>query len=93
MTTILAAMSNDDGSASDGMSAFLLVVIAILALAVLALFIVALVSVVSSAALTVGGKVVWVLVVFAFPIIGSILWFVWGRTAQLSRPEPEIPNS
>lgn len=89
MTTVFSAMSNADSTVDDGMSAFVLVIIALLALAVLALFIVALISVVSSVALTVGGKVVWALVVFAFPIVGSILWFAWGRNAQLSRTAPE----
>lgn len=53
--------------------------------ALLALLIAAIVSVVRNSQLTTGGKVVWILICLSFSIIGPIIWFVWGRDAQLNK--------
>ncbi|WP_394938243.1 PLD nuclease N-terminal domain-containing protein [Psychromicrobium sp. YIM B11713] len=42
-------------------------------------FISALISVLGSSNLTAGGKALWILVVFAFPFLGPLGWFIWGR--------------
>ncbi|QRQ65860.1 PLDc N-terminal domain-containing protein [Corynebacterium sp. SFY-K9] len=48
----------------------------------LIIFIAALVSILSSSRYTVFGKVVWIVVTFTFPILGPIVWFIWGRNAE-----------
>lgn len=48
----------------------------------LIIFIAALVSILSSSRYTVCGKVVWIVVTFTFPILGPIVWFIWGRNAE-----------
>ncbi len=49
----------------------------------LVMFVVSLVEIVRHRRISGGGKVVWVLIAFAFPILGPILWFVWGRNGAL----------
>lgn len=51
----------------------------------LALFIITVISVIRNQNLTSGGKVVWILLAFNLRIIGAILWFAWGRNAQLTK--------
>lgn len=66
------------GWASVGM--LLLAVLAVVGL--VTLFIAALVSVVKSPRLMAGGKLVWIVVVFCFPFLGPLVWFLWGRHVQ-----------
>lgn len=43
------------------------------------LFVAALVSIARNRTHTSGGTVIWALIVLAFPVLGSILWFLIGR--------------
>lgn len=55
------------------------------AVAGLALLLSALWSIMGSRRLATPGRVLWVLVVLAFPLLGPVAWFAWGRTARLDR--------
>ncbi|MDN5581650.1 MAG: PLD nuclease N-terminal domain-containing protein [Corynebacterium sp.] len=85
MQYTLAAVTNSDGSLSDGWAIALLVVLGVIALALLAFIIAALVSVVTSDVLAGGGKAVWFLLILAFPLLGAALWFLWGRKGQFTQ--------
>lgn len=54
-------------------------VAAIFALGALVLMISAIASVANSRSYTPGLKALWVLAILAFPILGSLVWFVVGR--------------
>ena len=71
-------MIEDTGGAWIG-----LIVVWILAGIQLVLFIAAFISVLASKRYTGGGKFLWVVVVFALPLLGPIGWFVAGRNAQI----------
>jgi hypothetical protein len=73
-------------------SVVLLILAAALVVAYLALFIGALVSILRSPVLTGGGKVLWVVVIFVFQLLGPLAWFLWGRHAQLSRPPYSVAH-
>jgi hypothetical protein len=66
--------------------AWLVVVIAAI-VAQIVLFVAGVVSVVRSSRLTTTGRLVWVLAMLVFPLVGPIVWFAWGRrgTAQIYR--------
>jgi hypothetical protein len=49
------------------------------------LFITALITIFASSRYTGGGKFLWVLLVFAWPLVGPIGWLIWGRRAQIRR--------
>jgi hypothetical protein len=51
----------------------------------LALVVAALWSIWSSRRLSGAGRLLWTVVVFAFPLLGSCAWFFWGRDARLDR--------
>ncbi|MGJ3190752.1 PLDc N-terminal domain-containing protein [Paenarthrobacter sp. FR1] len=51
-------------------------------LVLIALLVTALVSILRSRRLTPGGTVLWILIVFAFPALGPLLWFIAGRSAS-----------
>jgi hypothetical protein len=51
-----------------------------------ALFIVALISIARNRTYSSGGTVVWALIVFAFPMLGPVLWFSVGRRARQDLP-------
>ncbi|MCF6769551.1 PLD nuclease N-terminal domain-containing protein [Corynebacterium sp. MC-04] len=36
----------------------------------------------SSSRYTVFGKIIWIVVTFCFPILGPIVWFIWGRNVE-----------
>ncbi|MFS0733051.1 PLD nuclease N-terminal domain-containing protein [Microbacterium sp. 1P10UB] len=40
----------------------------------------ALVSIVRSPRLSTGYKVLWIVIVFVFPFLGPLVWFLFGRT-------------
>ena len=52
----------------------------LLGLLVLVLDVIALVNIVTSS-MSVGGKVLWGIIVIALPIVGMLLYFVFGKKA------------
>lgn len=60
----------------------------VLVLVPLVLFVIAAVSVMRSPRYTGGGKALWVLVLWALPVLGPIGWFVVGRTARVRTDIP-----
>ncbi len=72
-------------SDSGGWWFVVLILVAAVVIALAVLFIAALVSILRTRTLTVGGKVLWVIAAFVFPVLGPLVWFLWGRGAQLSR--------
>ncbi|MCI1257393.1 MULTISPECIES: PLD nuclease N-terminal domain-containing protein [Corynebacterium] len=93
MVTVVAAVTDADGALTPGWGTALAVLLGVLALALLVLVISALVSIVRADALTTGGKVLWAVVVFAFPFIGSLAWLIWGRGAVLQRPAGQASST
>jgi hypothetical protein len=57
----------------------------VVAVAVIAVLFAAFWSIASSRRLTFAGRLLWMVVVLAFPVIGSVAWFVGGRHANLDR--------
>lgn len=57
--------------------------IAIAAVLLLALFVGALVSISRSTNYNTGGKALWVLVCFAFPLVGPLVWFGFGKNSTM----------
>jgi Phospholipase_D-nuclease N-terminal len=49
------------------------------------LFIIALITILVSRRYTGGGKLIWVLLVFVLPVVGPIVWLIWGRRAQFRK--------
>jgi hypothetical protein len=49
------------------------------------LFVIALITILVSSRYTGGGKFLWILLVFAWPLVGPIGWLIWGRRAQVRR--------
>jgi hypothetical protein len=49
------------------------------------LFITALITILASRRYTGGGKFLWILFVFAWPLVGPIGWLIWGRRAQIRK--------
>lgn len=93
--TVLADAAGTSGTggadSSDGpavLGFILLLLIALVVVAYLALFLGSLVSVLRSRNLTAGGKLLWVIAIFVFQLLGPLVWFLWGRGAQLSRYPP-----
>jgi hypothetical protein len=60
-------------------------VVGVVLVAHLGFFLAALWSISSSRRLTGAGRLLWVVVVLAFPLLGSAAWFLWGRDARLDR--------
>lgn len=58
------------------------VLVLLVALAALVLVIAAIVSIVQSPRYPTGIKALWVLAVLAFPLIGSLAWFIFGRNSH-----------
>ena len=55
---------------------------------VAALFICALISIARSKNYTPAGRALWLLVVFALPALGPMLWFLMGRASSPTGPSP-----
>lgn len=72
-------------SMSMGLSEALIVLVII---AIISLSLVALVSIISAPQPSAGIKAVWIVALFLFPLITALLWFIWGKTANLNKPEP-----
>ncbi|SDI50016.1 Phospholipase_D-nuclease N-terminal [Rhodococcus triatomae] len=58
--------------------------IVVVGLLILALFVGAIVDIARSDTYQTGGKAVWILLVFAFPVLGPVVWFVWGRKSSFT---------
>ncbi|WP_366513529.1 PLDc N-terminal domain-containing protein [uncultured Corynebacterium sp.] len=71
------ATANDNGG-----SMVTLIGLVLLIAIPLVIFICALISIVSSSRYTLFGKIIWIVVTFTFPILGPIVWFIWGRNAE-----------
>lgn len=71
------AAANDNGG-----SMVTLIGLVLLIAIPLVIFICALISIVSSSRYTLFGKILWIVVTFTFPILGPIVWFIWGRNAE-----------
>ncbi|WP_433269636.1 PLD nuclease N-terminal domain-containing protein [Actinosynnema sp. CS-041913] len=79
---------------SDSVGVSVAVFLAFLALLQLALWIAAIVSVLRSQRLTGGGKFLWIVVIVGFPFLGSLGWFIFGRTARLVKADPvQVPGT
>jgi hypothetical protein len=70
-------------AASDASNVGIVVAAVVLGLAQLILWIVAAVSIVRNDRLTGGGKLLWFVVIIAFPFLGCLGWFLFGRNAAL----------
>jgi RsiW-degrading membrane proteinase PrsW (M82 family) len=77
MVTLIAQESD------NAVSVVFMIVLAAIALALIVLWVAAIVSVLRSNRLTGGGKTLWIVVILAFPFLGSLAWFIFGRDAQL----------
>jgi Phospholipase_D-nuclease N-terminal len=68
---------------SDSVGVVVGVLLILVSLALVVLWVAAIVSVLRNPRLTGGGKFLWVVVVLAFPFLGSLGWFVFGKDARL----------
>ena len=59
-------------------------VVLVAVLGAVVLFIAALVSIIRSPNYTVAGRAVWIFVVLAFPFLGPLVWFIWGRKSTFA---------
>ncbi|MGU3358122.1 PLDc N-terminal domain-containing protein [Microbacterium sp. M4A5_1d] len=59
------------------------VVAAVLAAVVAILFISSLISILASPRYTGGGKLLWIIGIFVFPMIGPLVWWLGGRKARI----------
>ncbi|WHT21942.1 PLD nuclease N-terminal domain-containing protein [Crossiella sp. CA-258035] len=59
----------------------------ILGILYLLLFIFALISILRHQRLTGGGKFLWIVVALAYPFLGSLGWFIFGRSAKLVKQD------
>jgi ABC-type transport system involved in multi-copper enzyme maturation permease subunit len=67
-----------------GLGTLGLVIALVLTFGAVFLFIAALVSIIRSPNYTVAGRAVWIFVVLAFPFLGPLVWFVWGRKSTFA---------
>ncbi|WP_084477583.1 PLD nuclease N-terminal domain-containing protein [Nocardia jejuensis] len=87
MTTLTLASGSTLADTGDTTGSVVVVVIALaFALAGAVLFLAGVVSVLRSGNYASGGKAVWVLAMLAFPLVGPLAWFVWGRKSTMSNP-------
>ncbi|GIG60103.1 hypothetical protein Lfu02_44750 [Longispora fulva] len=77
---LLAYLSDDNGSWIGGLIGGTCGLIC--SLGSLILFIAALVSILKADRLSTAAKILWAVVAFAFPFIGSLAWFFWGKKNQ-----------
>lgn len=61
-----------------------LFVVSIVLIVALAFFIIALTQVLACERLTNVGKLLWALVMFSFPFLGPLIWYLWGKDATLN---------
>ena len=84
-TLALDPLTDSDGALTPAYGIGLVVLLAAIALTAIAFVIAAMVSVLADRRLPGATKIAWLLAVFAFPIIGSGSWFLFGRSAPASR--------
>jgi hypothetical protein len=86
MTAPLLLPADDLARLADATA--LMIVLGVLALAQIVLFIAALISIIASPRYTGGGKFLGVVLVFTFPLVGPLAWFVVGRRARIRTELP-----
>lgn len=72
----------DGGGLILGLSLTLLFVFLAIVLAQVVLFVAGLVSVLRNDKYSGPGKLLWVVAMFFFPIIGPLVWFLFGRNVR-----------
>ena len=81
--TMLHAMPMFLADSMDAGDVVLIAIGTIVVLAQIILWIAAAISILRSDRYTGGGKFLWFVVIIAFPFLGCLGWFVFGRSAQL----------
>ncbi|WHE35238.1 PLDc N-terminal domain-containing protein [Microbacterium sp. BDGP8] len=66
-----------------GVTTSVAVVSAVVAAVVAILFISSLISILASPRYTGGGKLLWIIGIFVFPIAGPLVWWLGGRKARI----------
>ncbi|MEL4183556.1 PLDc N-terminal domain-containing protein [Corynebacterium bovis] len=84
MHNVITAASTDSHSTTEWGFA-LGITLGLIGIFAIGLIIAAIVSIASSNTLAVGGKAVWILLIFAFPLLGAIVWFIWGRSGKFTK--------
>ncbi|MFC9432312.1 PLD nuclease N-terminal domain-containing protein [Nocardia sp. NPDC057030] len=89
MTTIALASAPVLASTAEtaGSIAFGVLAVAV-AIGAIALFIAGVVSALRSSNYAAAGKAIWVLLMLAFPFLGPVVWFVWGRNSTIQPIRP-----
>ncbi|MGU3437517.1 PLD nuclease N-terminal domain-containing protein [Actinomycetes bacterium M1A6_2h] len=84
-TTILSQQpSTTDRVLGLGLGTAALIFVLAIILGALILFLGALISILRSPRYTVAGRAVWIFLVLAFPFLGPLVWFVWGRKSSFT---------
>ena len=84
VSTVLADGSNN---------AIIAVGVVVLGLALLVLWIATIISILRNDRFTGGGKFLWFVVIIAFPFLGCLGWFLFGRNAKIVKspiPPPAL---
>ncbi|MFB8280898.1 PLD nuclease N-terminal domain-containing protein [Nocardia colli] len=89
MTTIALASAPALASTAEtaGSIAFGVFAVAV-AIGAIALFIAGVVSALRSSNYAAAGKAIWVLLMLAFPFLGPVVWFIWGRNSTIQPVQP-----
>lgn len=66
-----------------GVTASVFVVFAVVAVVAAILFVSSLISILASSRYTGGGKLLWIIGIFVFPIAGPLVWWLGGRNARI----------
>lgn len=66
-----------------GVATSVVVVFAVVAALAAVLFISSLISILASPRYTGGGKLLWIIGIFVFPIAGPLVWWLGGRKARI----------
>jgi hypothetical protein len=66
-----------------GVATSVVVVFAVVAALAAVLFISSLISILASPRYTGGGKLLWIIGIFVFPIAGPLVWWLGGRNARI----------
>ena len=66
-----------------GVTTSVAVVSAVVAAVVAILFVSSLISILASPRYTGGGKLLWIIGIFVFPIAGPLVWWLGGRNARI----------
>ncbi|MGZ0069411.1 PLDc N-terminal domain-containing protein [Microbacterium sp. Yaish 1] len=71
-----------------GVATSVVVVLAVVAALAAILFISSLISILASPRYTGGGKLLWIVGIFVFPIAGPLVWWLGARNAQIRTDRP-----